>query len=672
MRSILASGRWALCFSGLLAAAFAPAACFKAPDLKRVTCTRDDNCPTGYYCAVPNVQGGCHVGQGRKDADVADVPGREVSMADVNVQTDSPLTLDAVTEARQVNPDQAATTVEDQRSDRSTEARDRDLTPATDQATSDQGTVAPDQATAASDLGRDGPTGPDLAPSVEGGVPDLPLPEPDTGNSCSDGCCKDLDCPGPCQVCSTSHACVSVLGKDDPTGRCAGTCDSTGACKSKPGQTCQSAASCLQGTFCSPDGRCCDRACSGPCESCETGVCAPVSGSPHKGHASCDGADPACAGSCTGAVDGQCNWPGTSCGQASCATQTNSQGQPIGTTYVAQGGCKNGSCSETIPTSCSGGLICASSAACKTSCGADSDCLTGNTCSGEECVGKKSAGAACSTANECTSNACVDEFCCENSCTGTCMACSLAKTGATNGLCRPVSAGEDPDSDCSVDTGDACSRDGTCDGLGACRLRPTGTTCGNPSCADGTLTPGGKCNGSGACIPSTTSAPCPGNLLCASNTACATTCTDRSTTGCPAGRKCVNGSSCALATVDCGGMSCPVADGSAGCCATDPDSTGTNAVLTCQGPTDTCSTGSLIPCNSGAECPSGQICCAKGNGCKPTTWDLHCQADASDCLGGVGSYGYQVCDPNLSPSECLTGTCQQFSCLPGVYVCSHS
>jgi hypothetical protein len=47
----------------------------------------------------------------------------------------------------------------------------------------------------------------------------------------------------------------------------------------------------------------------------------------------------------------------------------------------------------------------------------------------------------------------------------------------------------------------------------------------------------------------------------------------------------------------------------------------------------------------------------------------HCQTNPSDCMGGTGSWGYQVCDPNLSPAECLSGTCQLFSCLPGVFAC---
>jgi hypothetical protein len=289
---------------------------------------------------------------------------------------------------------------------------------------------------------------------------------------------------------------------------------------------------------------------------------------------------------------------------------------------------------------------------------------------GPDLPATKLLGASCTLASECGSNACVDGVCCENGCAGTCMACSAAKTGGSSGRCLPISVGTDPDVECSLDTGNPCGRDGTCDGLGACRMQVLGTSCGSPSCSGGMLTSTGKCNGGGNCVAATSASPCPGNLLCATSTTCTTTCTDRSVAGCPSGYKCVNGTSCVLATVDCGGTSCAVANGGGGCCATDPSSTGTNAVLTCLAPSETCSTGSLIPCNSGSECPVGQICCAKGNNCKPGTWDLHCQANPSDCMGGTGSWGYQVCDPSLSPTECLSGTCKASSCLPGVYACS--
>jgi hypothetical protein len=685
---------WKCCLA-VLVVAFAVPACFKAPDLNKVTCTRDDNCPGGYLCAVPNVPGGCRPRQmvpdtglpinsstldgsrGEDGVPLADVAKPDAATPDAGV-LDHPQASDGATEPGQGNSDQALAPPDQSTGtpDQSAGISDRGIAPP------DQAAPQADQAIPPADLAvplpdlrtddtSDAPLIPDLAaPDLRVAdvsvtdlplVADLPLPGPETGNACSGGCCKDLDCAGLCQVCSATHTCVPVVGKDDPTGRCAGTCDSSGACKAKPGQACQASAECLPNAFCSPDGHCCDRACSGPCESCEGGVCTPVTGASHKGHASCNGTDTDCAGSCTGAIDGQCSWPATSCGPApTCTTQTNSQGQPIATTYKGEGACKNGTCSAAIPTSCSGGLVCASATACKTRCTSDDDCLTGNTCSDGACAGKKYPGSACFGANECTSNACVDGFCCENSCTGTCMACSSAKTGATNGSCRPVTVGTDPDTECSIDTSNPCGRDGTCDGLGACRLQVTGTSCGNPSCNNGLLTPAGKCNGSGTCLPGTTSGPCPGSLPCASTIACATGCTDRSTDGCPSGFKCVGGSDCVLATVQCGSVANCSVGGGAQCCATAGSTYG-SLIFTCQAAGASCGTPSVIPCNSRAECPGSQICCIHGNGNAAGSWRVLCE-DPSACVGHSGEGAGQVCDPSLaSPSECLSGTCHDSS-----------
>lgn len=271
---------------------------------------------------------------------------------------------------------------------------------------------------------------------------------------------------------------------------------------------------------------------------------------------------------------------------------------------------------------------------------------------------KKTTGTACANDNnDCASGSCVDGFCCENACLGTCMACSSLKTGATNGLCRPVKVMTDPDNDCSVDNGNACGRDGTCDGLGACRLQVTGITCGSPSCTGTTspmLTPAGKCNGSGVCIPSTTSTPCPNNLGCASTTACAGTCTERSSTGCASGFKCVNGS-CAGATVQqCGSVAnCPVGNGGQ-CCATGAYQ---SIAYTCQPPGATCDTPSIIICDSRSECPSSQICCLHSSGSAPGLWYTICE-DPAACQGHSTQGASQVCDTAFtSPTECLTGAC---------------
>jgi hypothetical protein len=523
---------------------------------------------------------------------------------------------------------------------------------------------------------------PDTA-SRDTGPADVPAPTPDVAIGCPGACCADTDCQGTCQVCSANHTCIAAINKDDPTGRCAGTCDATGACKSKQGQACQTTASCLNGMTCSPDGRCCDRECKGACEACDLatspGICTAITGTPHPGHATCEGTSLDCAGSCMGAANGQCTWPATACGQASCTTLTNSQAQPIGTSFVAKGTCSAGTCATPSATSCAGGVICASGTGCKPSCVVDSDCLTGNTCgSGGTCVGKKATGGSCFGANECVSGTCADGFCCENACAGACLACSSAKTGASNGLCRPVSAGTDPDTECSVDTSNECGRDGTCDGLGSCRLQVTGIVCGHSSCNNGILTPTGKCNGSGTCIAATTSGPCPGNMLCASTTTCATTCTDRSTTGCPVGYKCVGGNSCVVDMIRCGSSgSCQVGNGGNCCVTTAPGPANTPWIYTCLSSLDSCkewdgSSGHSIICNSQTDCPAGQLCCMTGISCDgsstPSPYSF-CTADSTQCQDGPYSWGGQVCDPNLLPSECPSGICKSSSCVHGMSVC---
>lgn len=487
-------------------------------------------------------------------------------------------------------------------------------------------------------------------------------------------CCTRADCPSACQTCSASGTCDKVVNADDTNKvLCPGTCDAAGTCKSKRGQTCTTvAAGCVAGSVCSPDGICCDRACTGACEACDVagllGTCMPHSATPHIGHPTCSGTAAECAGVCTGGSTGQCSWTTTTCGATSCTSQTNAQVQVIGTSFVGRGTCSSGTCIAPAASPCAGALICASSSACKTTCGSDSDCIPGNYCSGATCTPKKSTGTACTVGGECISGACVDSVCCESSCVGLCFACSAAKTGATNGLCRTVRSGTDPDDDCAIESSSPCGRDGTCDGAGACRLQPATMACGTPTCTGATLSEG-RCNGIGACVVNAVSQPCPRNLRCASATACATTCTARSPDDCASGFECPDGTSCVPATVPCGAVSCPVANGGGQCCVTSAAGSVTNDVFTCQGPGSTCLT-SDITCDSKMECPNGGICCAFGNGCaNPGHWTVHCVPAGSTCTGGPMSFGFQVCDPNLtSPSECQTGACQR-SCVPGIYGC---
>jgi hypothetical protein len=470
----------------------------------------------------------------------------------------------------------------------------------------------------------------------------------------------------------TAGSCVPVTNADDPvSGRCAGTCDSTGACKSKRGQPCNTVAGlCLGGLFCSPDNYCCDRGCTGPCEACDVvssvGTCTTVTDGPHVGHTGCQGSNTTCSGSCGGSVNGQCVWPTGSCGQSSCANQSGN----AGTSYVAAGACSVGACNSGNSSSCGGGLLCASTTACKTSCAADTDCITGDYCAGGTCATKGGNGATCSSNTQCGSGACVDSVCCESACPGLCMACSSAKTGNTDGLCRGVKVGTDPDSECAVDAANACGQDGTCDGSGGCRLQQNGISCGSSSCTSANFTAAGRCNGTGTCIPASGSTVCTGSFACGSSTTCGTTCSEASTGGCISGYECLNGA-CVPATVPCGGPACAVANGGGECCITDPNNTGTNAVLSCLPPGGTCG-GSFINCNGKSDCPTGQYCCAAGNGCTPGHYNTYCTANVSSCVGGTMSFGYQVCDPAVNTGkECVTGTCKSdTACLPGLSICS--
>jgi hypothetical protein len=219
------------------------------------------------------------------------------------------------------------------------------------------------------------------------------------------------------------------------------------------------------------------------------------------------------------------------------------------------------------------------------------------------------------------------------------MACAAVKTGGENGKCLPAKAG--------VGCGSAMT------------------------CSNGVLTSSGSCNGAGACVNGTQTAPCPGNFTCASANACATTCTALSTTGCKDGYECgTSGSACTLATVPCGldgATSCPIAN-KGGCNYTD-------AINLCDANWGgTSSDPSFVPCDSKAECPSGTFCCLQGNNsCSNGGWDVRCDANVSRCNPGTYTFGYYLCDPALASADCPSGMgCKDLStsCFPGLHACA--
>ena len=166
------------------------------------------------------------------------------------------------------------------------------------------------------------------------------------------GCCADADCiSGECMQCNASHACVSATNKADPTGRCPGTCDADGTCKSKKGQACSATTGgCVSGTTCVDD-FCCDTACTGTCQACDVvsheGTCSAVTSGPPHGARTCGG----------------CN----------------------GMSYVGPGTCSAGICGSTpAPQNCPGGFVCGASQ-CLTSCTVDSECAANYYCGQGTC-----------------------------------------------------------------------------------------------------------------------------------------------------------------------------------------------------------------------------------------------------------------------------------------------
>lgn len=308
--------------------------------------------------------------------------------------------------------------------------------------------------------------------------------------------------------------------------------------KGAQGAPCEDDDACTSG-FC-VDGVCCNVRCGGACQACvmaktgqASGTCRPVSA----------GTDP--DGECNGQPASSCGRTGQCDGMGACALH------PAGTvcvsstcsdgTYTPTRRCDGmGTCQTATARPCDNGLSCENATTCRTSCRDHGDCMSDDFCdpSDGRCKPKKATGAACTSAlagKDCTSDKCVDGVCCENGCSGTCMACAMAKTGQMNGKCAPVTNGADPDGECGREDPSTCGRDGMCDGAGACRKYADGTVCGTLCCRRGG--PGVRpcsyvCSG-GSCD---TSDPMPGQS-CGNGACC---CQESNQTTCKSPLECTN------------------------------------------------------------------------------------------------------------------------------------
>ena len=119
-----------------------------------------------------------------------------------------------------------------------------------------------------------------------------------------------------------------------------------------------------------------------------------------------------------------------------------------------------------------------------------------------------------------------------------------------------------------------------------------------------------------------------------------------------------------LATMPCGtNQSCPIANGGGECCVYNPSASGNSFAEVCisAGGT-TCEQTTAQPgqyvdirCHSKADCPAGQVCCARVSSVI-FGWSAKCVAPyPADpfCHAGGMNDAVQLCDPSFLPSECM-------------------
>lgn len=319
------------------------------------------------------------------------------------------------------------------------------------------------------------------------------------GASCADGMCntagnylsaRTCDGLGTCSPASTDVCAPSVCA----TGGCKRACTVDGDClgnyycagntcapKKAAGAPCGNSANQCVSNFC-VDTFCCDVKCDSKCYACAgsktgqtDGKCAPVPANKDPDN-ECpkDATKPCGFNGCNGAGACQYTPSGSTCGTASCDKPN---------TYKPASKCDGaGNCPLPSTQICSGGLLCDSSVACKSTCSTVADCVAGNYCDNGKCLPKKGSGVGCGTGAECTSTFCSgDKHCCNAACnaSGGCQTCTTGTCSTSSGVSVC------PASNMCANLGIDPSNCGTC-----------GKTCSVMTSSNGVP----KCS-SGSCIP---------------------------------------------------------------------------------------------------------------------------------------------------------------------------
>jgi hypothetical protein len=458
---------------------------------------------------------------------------------------------------------------------------------------------------------------------------ELPNGEPCTAhNQCQSGHCIAGICDvglGDGTICSDNVECQS--------GYCL-----ESICRPATGGQCQFNTECPSGLCIG--GTCCDRACTGGCETCESGVCRTIgAGDPPR---DCAGIG-LCQGYCDG-VSPTCVYPGaeTVCGADECPPNNTA------VTYACNG---DGTC---LRTTVDCGLYRCAAGHCPATCADSGDCIDAAYCLEGVCVGDLGIGEPCTGDAECAASHCHDGFC-NDICLARGAECTETSQCCQDGtaLCEYDSA--EFDLRCCSDVGGACPASTDLDNPLGCCQQPMAPPYNLGSydqvfCAP-IGTPGaGTCGGEGGL--------CKADPGCLSGSCCNTRC-------CPVGYRC-NGAEClpiagfCARPEDCaGGLCCngQCTERTDDHCATCSDICGTN---------ETCANAECRKdigqtCVTGADCATGfcydGVCCDECGGIcgKP-------RPDTTDCRINEGGGAYMCCggecifpEGGVDPEHCGCG-----------------
>ena len=261
---------------------------------------------------------------------------------------------------------------------------------------------------------------------------------------------------------------------------------------------------CDDGEFCTTDG--CDA---------KTGGCAFAGGKQQGKPCDADGSvctvsDACDAGQCVAGKKKVCD-DGKACTDDACDPKTgcvasnNTSKCDDGDACTGKDVCSSGVC-KGVKVSCDDSNPCTTNSCdkvkgCQSANLADETACNGGAgvswCISGKCVPKSANGASCKADKACASGHCVDGVCCDGACSAGCLSCLGAQTGASDGQCKPVKAGADPDNDCKTMDASTCGFTGVCDGKGQCAKYKVGTVCKAPSCGAGGHISAGLCGAAG-------------------------------------------------------------------------------------------------------------------------------------------------------------------------------